>query len=150
MRFSFQCPGKPVGQGAMRSLGPRRMVHANAETLHPWREKVAWAARVRIPDEWDDTGPMAVDAIFHIPRPKKHYLAAGLRPDAPWWPTNHGTGDCDHYARALLDALTQAGVWRDDSQVVHITAQKHYHDGPGLLVCAVERLTEKHQERGTG
>ena len=121
------------------------MRHANAKTLIPWRDAVGWHAKSQCPKHWDPTGPMAVEVIFWLPRPKSHYRANGqLKPAAPWWPTNQRTGDLDHYVRALNDALTQAGIWGDDSQVVQLTAFKRYDDhGPGHLTCTITRLTER-------
>jgi len=40
-------------------------------------------------------------------------------------PTNHKR-DLDNYFKALLDALTHAGVWKDDSQIKALAA----HWGP--------------------
>lgn len=144
MRFSFEAPGRPVPQGSMRALGAGRMIHSS-KALQPWRDTVAWHARQRMPHGWAPDGPMAVDCAFHLPRPNTHHLQRTggrvLKSTAPWWPAVKP--DLDKLVRALLDALTQAGIWGDDSQVVHLTAQKHYHDGAGMLACAVERLTER-------
>ncbi|TPL94791.1 RusA family crossover junction endodeoxyribonuclease [Mesorhizobium sp. B2-3-10] len=38
------------------------------------------------------------------------------------WPR----GDVDNLAKAVLDAMTQAGVWGDDTQVVTLTCSKRY------------------------
>ena len=140
MRFSFEVPGKPVPQGSMRSFGHGRMVHSNHQELLPWRAHVAAIADQHVPPMWDTTGPMRVEATFWLPRPKNHHGSKGLKPSAPWWPTGR-VGDVDKYARALLDALTDAGVWVDDSQVVLLTAEKSY--GPPALWCAIQHLTER-------
>lgn len=140
--MDFEVPGKPVGQGSMRDYG-YGITHSNPN-LQPWRERVGWQARHRLPPGWDLDGPMAVDAWFHLPRPKHHYRANGdLKPAAPWWPVSRAAGDVDKHARALLDALTGV-VWADDSQVVQLHAEKTYDDGAGpRLVCTVQHLTEK-------
>ncbi|WP_181175623.1 RusA family crossover junction endodeoxyribonuclease [Mesorhizobium sp. B2-3-4] len=41
------------------------------------------------------------------------------------WPR----GDIDNLGKAVLDAMTGAGVWLDDSQVVRIVAEKRYGEG---------------------
>jgi len=141
MRFSFEVPGKPVAQGSMRALGPSRMVHANHTILMPYRATVAAIADQHVPPMWDHTGPMWVEATFTLPRPKGHYRKNGERkPSAPLWPVGR-VGDLDKLLRALLDALTQAGVWGDDSQVVRLTAEKTY--GTPHLWCAIQNITEK-------
>jgi Holliday junction resolvase RusA-like endonuclease len=42
--------------------------------------------------------------------------------------------DVDKLIRAVLDALTDAGVFRDDSRVVQVSATKIYADKPGALI----------------
>ena len=44
--------------------------------------------------------------------------------------------DIDKLQRSTLDALGEAGVWRDDSQVVDIRAWKSYADNetPGAVI----------------
>lgn len=126
----------------MRSFGRGRMVHSNAADLLPWRAHVSAVADQHVPPMWDHTGPMKVEATFWLPRPKAHYRANGQLKPAPWWPVGR-VGDLDKFVRALLDALTDAGVWGDDSQVVQLTAEKRYDDGPGRLTCTITRLTER-------
>jgi crossover junction endodeoxyribonuclease RusA len=47
--------------------------------------------------------------------------------------------DLDKLVRAVLDALSEAGVWRDDAQVVSVVARKAYGSAPGLTVEIVRR-----------
>ena len=140
MRFTFEVPGKPVPQGSMRSLGRGRMVHTNQAVLLPWRAHVAAASSSVCPLSWDNTGPMQVRATFWIPRPKTHYRADGTVKDwAGFYPVTRP--DLDKLIRALLDALTDARIWVDDSQAGHICADKNY--GPPGLWCAIEHLDER-------
>ena len=42
------------------------------------------------------------------------------------------TGDIDNYAKATLDALTKKGFWKDDVDIVDLSATKQFtdmHDG---------------------
>lgn len=145
MRFTFEVPGKPVPQGSTRCYN-NRVVYDNRKELRVWRASITLHAMSQCPKHWDSSGPMTVEAVFHMPRPAGHYGAKGLKPSAPWWPTFR-PGDIDKTTRALLDSLTDAGVWGDDSQVVQLAAEKRYDDdGPGRLTCTVTRLTER---RGT-
>jgi crossover junction endodeoxyribonuclease RusA len=146
MRLTFEVPGKPVPQGSMRSLGgPGRMVHSNSGELLPYRAHIAAVAMQRKPPDWSRDGAMCVEAVFYLPRPKNHYRTkGGIRPAAPWHPTTKPDGD--KLLRALLDALTTAGIWWDDSQVTELHAWKRYDDPPGHLTCTVTNLTEKENE----
>jgi len=42
--------------------------------------------------------------------------------------------DCDKLARGAIDALGEAGVWRDDAQVAELVATKAYAERSGLRV----------------
>lgn len=66
--------------------------------------------------------PITVRVVFLLPRPKSVSLAS--RP----WPTV--APDVDKLARCLLDALTDSGLIKDDSRVIHLDARKHYADPP--------------------
>ena len=60
-----------------------------------------------------------------MPRPKAHHKANGeIRADAPFHHSKKP--DLDNLIKATLDAMTQAGAWRDDSQVSTIRASKQY------------------------
>src|SRR4051812_40985373 len=105
--------GVPVAQGSMRSLGPGRMVHSNAEKLRPWRDTVAWQVRQGMNDHGLEPleGPVAVAATFTLPRPKS-------APRTRWAPDRKP--DVDKLLRSLLDACTAGGAWVDDAQVVTV------------------------------
>ncbi|TRC85834.1 RusA family crossover junction endodeoxyribonuclease [Mesorhizobium sp. WSM4310] len=53
--------------------------------------------------------------------PRQARLEAG-------WPR----GDVDNLAMSVLDAMTSAGVWLDDSQVVELTCRKGYGSADGI------------------
>lgn len=113
-------PGVPAAQGSMRALGPKRIVHSNAEKLLPWRESIAWHTRqemaaVGLEEPWD--GPVEVQATFALPRPKSATKAR-------WSPDRKP--DIDKLARGLLDSLVFAGALVDDAQVVTLTVSKVY------------------------
>jgi crossover junction endodeoxyribonuclease RusA len=126
--------GIPAAQGSMRSLGPRRMVHSNADKLHPWRDSVAWQVRQGMADAGLEPfeGPVAVAATFTLPRPKS-------APRSRWAPDRKP--DIDKLLRGLLDGCTAGGVWTDDAQVVTVQVSKVYpHDGnlPGVTFVVAE------------
>ena len=132
MSIAFVVHGIPVGQGSMKSLGPKRIVASNAATLHPWRSVVAIAASQAMRGRALLTGPLHVSVDFGFPRPRSHFDSHGdLRPLAPEY--RDSTPDLDKLLRALGDALTGI-VWGDDRQVVSITATKPYVDPPVTTV----------------
>jgi Holliday junction resolvase RusA-like endonuclease len=89
-------------------------------------------------------GPLRVDLTFFFPRPKAHFRANGeLKPNAPLWHT--GKPDRDNSDKAVLDALTNLGIWGDDKQVCDGRIQKFYATAPGLPGCSI-RISEADNE----
>ena len=128
----FVAHGTPVPQGSIRSLGKGRpSIHSNADRLLPWRFLVQHAAELAHQGPPID-GPVSVALDFGMPRPKSTRKADR-------WPTRRP--DLDKLTRGCLDALTEAGVILDDSQVVDISARKSYagdviglNGAPGVIV----------------
>ena len=73
------------------------------------------------------TGPLRLELHFYRARPRGHYGTGRnegvLKPSAPAFPTTKP--DVTKLTRAVEDALTGI-VWRDDAQVVELTARKFY------------------------
>lgn len=118
--LTIDVPGVPIPQGSLRSLGPRRLVHSNAEQLRPWREAVAWHLREAMAtagqtEPWDE--PVGVMVTFHLPRPAS-------APRRRWAPDRKP--DIDKLLRACLDALTASGAVVDDARVIKVSAEKRY------------------------
>lgn len=136
--------GAPAPQGSKRHVGNGVMVESS-KRVKPWRTDIVEAARTAIEaDGWTPpVGPARVSLNFIMPRPRSHYRtgkAAHLLREAS--PDLHSSRpDIDKLSRAALDALTTAGVLRDDSQVAQLSASKEYGDGdvlPGLIVSVWE------------
>ncbi len=147
--------GAPAPQGSKKGFvrnGRVNMVESSKK-VKPWREAVKWAALEALRTGPEDEQGMAerigypfgdvavvVDVIFRLPRPRSHYRTGRnahlLRDAAPRFP--HGKPDIDKLLRSTLDALGEAMVWRDDSRVVIVQAQKHYGPpGARIEVMAV-------------
>lgn len=128
MELSFTVDGDPKPQGSKRGFvtktGKVAMVEMAGKPLKDWRETVtAVAAKAAHDADWMTTlSPVGVLVEFRIRQPKKPTYSYPPRPDV------------DKMQRALLDALTYAGLWKDDSQVMTITAIKSYSDQPGATV----------------
>lgn len=63
-------------------------------------------------------------------------LVARLQMTATLYAPDKRTRDLDNYMKALLDALTHAGVWLDDSQLDRLVILRGVIRKPGL--CRVE------------
>ena len=119
--IAFVVPGIAAPQGSKRHVGRGIMVESSAR-LRPWRAAVTAAAAEARNGAPTITGPVNLAAVFAFPRPASHYgtgrNAGHLRPSAPAWPIGHNIGDLSKLIRAVEDAITDSGAWRDDSLVV--------------------------------
>lgn len=130
--LDFFAGGEPVPQGSKNAYvraGRAVLVDTNPR-LKPWRATVCAAAEAAIADEgWETLDePCHVYLEFTMPRPKR-----------PRWWVPAVKPDLDKLTRAVFDALTDAGVWRDDSRVVSMEVTKWYEDDaegavPGVWV----------------
>lgn len=138
--LSFQAHGIPAPKGSTRAFvrGRRAIVTADNARTKPWESVVAHAALDAMGGERAMlTGPLRVELDFCVPRPKKLLRCDGTPLDPSHLPITRP--DLDKLVRAVLDALTVAGVWIDDAQVVTVRASKTY-GAPGVSVL-VERET---------
>ena len=128
--IEFVVHGTAAGQGSKRHVGHGRMVESSKAT-DPWREAVRHSAVQHMITEGHDMlprGPVQVRIRAKMPRPKYHFRtgkrANELRDDAPFWYDK--APDIDKMGRAILDALTMAGVYGDDKQVAHLDVRAQY------------------------
>lgn len=134
--LSVHVLGVPRPQGSLKVL-PNGGVKYSDRT-YEWRRLVTATMRHALEDAAPLTGPIVMHVVFELPRPAGHSgtgkNAGVLRSSAPCWPTT--APDLDKLLRAIGDALTDAGAWRDDAQVVEIRARKQYasSDGPGAVI----------------
>ncbi|MGH9249435.1 MAG: RusA family crossover junction endodeoxyribonuclease, partial [Acidimicrobiales bacterium] len=90
------------------------------------------------------TGPVAVALRFTLRRP------ASAPKRRRTWPIGARSGDIDKLQRAILDALTDVGVWKDDAQVVHVDAGKDYQGADGYLDRPGVTITVRLLDEGMG
>lgn len=120
--------GKPITQGSKTRNRFGGVRDDNEATLKPWREAVKTAALdvMRLHDRY--TTPLRARLVFTFDRPTTHYRTGRnahlLRDRAPRYPANVRSGDIDKLQRACFDALTDAGVWKDDALVADVRARK--------------------------
>ena len=127
----FWVPGVPAPQGS--KIRTRYGMREASAKVKPWREAVKHAAMTAMDDD-DDFQPIEQDGVhlrirFIFKRPQSHY-GTGNR----WNILKERFAnarmtrkpDVDKLCRATMDALTEAGVWADDSQVCDLQATKKY------------------------
>jgi Holliday junction resolvase RusA-like endonuclease len=139
--------GVPRPQGSIKAM-PRRtrtgefagIATTYADTTWAWRHQVQQAVMEVHAERFD--GPVRLRLMFDLPRPSVHYLPVNskrnvpeVRPYAPAWPAV--APDLDKLVRCINDAITDAGLWCDDGQVVVIEAAKQYvyfGQQPGVVI----------------
>jgi Holliday junction resolvase RusA-like endonuclease len=109
--------GTPKAQPRPRAFarnGKARMYDPG--TAEAWKSDISGQTEALHNMQLD--GPLKVYLYFFMQRPKAHYKSDGVtfKLNAPYDYTKKP--DCDNLAKAVLDACTALGVWKDDSQVV--------------------------------
>lgn len=129
MKISLDIIGDPAPQGSKRIINGR-LVEASSAKLKRWRKAVEIACHeAREGNNIFFTGPVRVEVVFFMPRPKTVSREKREWPIVP--------PDLDKVCRGLLDGIGQSEmIWGDDSQVVNLVATKCYADGrePGAIV----------------
>lgn len=159
--LDFMVLGKPVQQGSIKGWGGGHFAHSNSHDLRPWRADVSSAAvdAIRALGEGDDdvagdaeplfplSGPLGVVCEFTVRKPASAPKTRITYPDK--------RPDLDKYLRAVLDALSAAGVYRDDGQVVNIQATKTFPNQdrwslstPGVRILVYRIVWESYEGEG--
>jgi len=138
-------PGQPEQQGSKRSLGPGRPMLDDNKRLKPWRaDAIAHLQEAMTAQGIGQfIGPVRVSATFAYGRPAGHYGSGKnvsvLKAMAPSWKST--APDLDKLARALGDALTQAGTVRDDALIVSWNIDKVWAETPRVELAVVPYTT---------
>ena len=97
------------------------------------------------------TGPISLTVCFRMPRPKGHYgtgrNAGKLKPSAP--DLHIKKPDLDNMLKFVKDCLNGI-VWKDDSQVFSVVADKYYadHDIPEAVPSTLILIYEHSETSG--
>lgn len=129
-RLEFTTIAVPKPQGSKRAFvvkrkdGPARAVVVDSDKgpLRSFRDAVRADAVAAAVGQFP--GPVRVWLHFSLVKPK--VAMRGPRR----FPIGRTAGDIDKLTRAVLDALTDAGTWGDDGQVVELIASKDYPAEP--------------------
>jgi len=101
---------------------PRPRVSASGHVYNPgsadaWKEEIkATFLPVRKPTI---TGPVRLTVRFSLPAPKGMKVTGFATPHAK-------KPDTDNLLKAVMDAMTETGIWKDDAQVFETAAGKYY------------------------
>ena len=125
MSIAFFAYGDPKGQPRPRAFS--RGGHARVfdpGTAEGWKGAIAIAAKPCLPAA-PISGPVSIEIAFMFARPgrlrTKKALAMTNLPHT-------AKPDADNAAKAVLDALTQIGMWTDDALVSRMLVTKEYTD----------------------
>ena len=110
---------QPRHRGTSARRGRKRFVRMylpSSARIRGWKTAVEAAARSKISNPIAGPVRLTIDCQFR--RPRSHVDArGGVRASAPRFP-GKGIGDVDNLGKGVMDALTAARAWGDDSQVV--------------------------------
>lgn len=126
--------GRPAPQGSKRHVGRGVMVESSQYT-RPWRESVKEAVRAYrqrhglVDYRFGQGVPLTVKVAFHFDRPKSAPKRRRV------WPVTRSSGDVDKLLRSTLDALVDAGLIWDDSQVVTVVGLKVHTDDADAVMA---------------
>jgi Holliday junction resolvase RusA-like endonuclease len=145
--------GSPAPQGSKSFKGlansGRAILAESSKKVRPWRQDVKAAAEaVRrqlsagVLDE-----PLRVRMTFTLPKPLSAPKRRAVYPSK--------LPDLSKLVRSTEDALTDAGIWRDDARVIDCVAGKRYPgEGPDALdapgcVIVIETVAAAAQRQTT-
>lgn len=142
--ISIDVVGVPIPQGSLVG-NPRYggLRYSNDALLKEWRGRVINELAKAKPSEWDSLAALSVVAVFSFVRPKGHYGKNGLKPSAPKYKTTKP--DVDKLTRGIGDSIEQAGIVKNDSQIIYWMVNKKYAKGddpPGVSITIMQTLDQ--------
>lgn len=121
--FTFEAYGIPAPQGSKKAfvVNGRAAITEDSKANAPWRNTVtlaAIAAKQADPEFEVFTGAVWLELMFWMPRPKGAPKTIDVIPITK--------PDSDKVQRSTYDAITAAGIWKDDNLVAAVNAVKRY------------------------
>jgi Holliday junction resolvase RusA-like endonuclease len=135
--------GLPRPQGSLRlhKLPNGGTAARYPAVVYAWRAQVQQAVADACLGAEPFLGAVEVGLGFDLPRPMSHFGTGRNAGHVKASATPHPTvaPDLDKLARCINDAITDAGAWKDDAQVVRLYAAKRYvTTTPGVLITITE------------
>lgn len=132
--------GVPIPQGSKSAfvVGGRAVITEGKKSasLKEWRAAIAACARLWLQQNGSPApldGPVSVDVVFYLPRPKsapKRVIVPATKPDA------------DKLVRSTLDALSKI-AYTDDARIVDLNIRKRFAiDSPPRAEILVSAWSE--------
>lgn len=124
LRLSLALAPMPAPRPRFRAMIVRGKAIGTAyspKEYKEWQEAAVAAIKEQVHEDLSLEGPLSVGLVVTARRPKTTKLFAP-KPDV------------DNYAKAVLDVLTKAAVWLDDSQVACLAVKKEWGDADCILV----------------
>ena len=156
-RLEFTVLGRPQPAGSKKVVtaggkpGGRPMLVEDAKRSKPWQAVVTAIAFEEMHAREQLAGPLLLEVDFYLARPRGHYGTGRnfdkLKPSAPRYPAVKP--DATKLIRAVEDAITAAGVWRDDAQIVTQVVRKRYGhpERAEVLVATIAPSLDEVDER---
>lgn len=139
MKMEFFTPGIPKGQPRVRAFA--RGGHAavyDPGTADGWKGSIALAAKSYLP-AIPFNCPIVCNLVFLFPRPARLMRKKDPEGRIPFT----GKPDRDNSDKAVLDALTTIGMWRDDALVYDGRITKFYAAKDERTGCHIQIVTEE-------
>lgn len=161
----YGTPGPQGSKAFMGMHGGHGVMRESSKKVKPWREAVRWEAIAARQGELPEPmatldEPLIAEMVFTAVRPKSHYRTGRnshlLRDGAPLRPL--AKPDVSKLCRSTEDALTDAGVWKDDARVVEYTRLAKVYAGedkdalnsPGVVIRLYRIVTPQQTPQKEG
>lgn len=153
-RLTVHVIGTPAPQGSKRGfvVNGRAVMVESSKRVKPWRQDVKAAALEALDGRPPLAGPVELAITFLMPRPGYHFRSGArsneLKPNAPTYVDKRP--DVSKLVRSTEDALTEAGVYRDDAQIAVLTAVMEYADSaPGAVITVAPLTVDRSNSAGS-
>lgn len=123
MKINFFVSGIPKGQSRPRFFKRGNFVGAYSPKTDFYI--LCYNEALKNKPQQPISEPIELKLTFQMPRPKSLKKGTIYHTKRP---------DLDNLIKAVLDALTQAGMWADDNLIYNMQANKIYSDKTGVMI----------------